>query len=140
MSVGLIFNFQGGFMHKPDEVCDCGQNEAWAANIKHMFDVYLQEAVESIKHCRVHFDKVVTDAQQHDNTRQEISIQALQNAVETANMVSKQAVRHSDIAIDRQWNVDEQGYTVNEILRNETFKDGIAAVVVKAVADAMNTQ
>jgi hypothetical protein len=37
----------------------------------------------------------------------QLSVQALQNSVETANMVSKQAVRHSDLAIDRQWNLDE---------------------------------
>lgn len=69
-----------------------------------------------------------------------IAQQALQNAVETANMIGKQAVRHSDIAIDRQWNVDEQGYTVNEILRSETFKDGIAAAVTAAVANALNKE
>ncbi len=39
--------------------------------------------------------------------RQEIANQALQNAVETANMVGKQAVRHGDLSIDRQWNIDE---------------------------------
>jgi len=30
------------------------------------------------------------------------------NANETANFVSKQAIRHTDIAIDREWNIDEQ--------------------------------
>lgn len=61
-----------------------------------------------------------------------LAVQALQNAVETANMVGKQAVRHSDIAIDRQWNVDEQGYTVAEILRDESFKQAIVAAVAAA--------
>jgi len=68
---------------------------------------------------------------------QNISVQALQNAVETANMVAKQAVRHGDIAIDRQWNVDEQGYTVAEILKDKTFKDAIAAAVVSAVNEVV---
>ena len=47
-----------------------------------------------------------------------VALQILQNAVtqannivtnaqETANMVGKQAVRHSDLAIDREWNLDE---------------------------------
>jgi hypothetical protein len=35
---------------------------------------------------------------------QQLSIQAMQNAVETGNMVAKQAVRHADLAIDREWN------------------------------------
>jgi len=55
----------------------------------------------------------------HRGNLNNIAMQALQNAVETANMVSKQAVRHSDLSIDRQWNVDEQG---------------IAAVIAAAVA------
>jgi len=62
-----------------------------------------------------------------------IAEQVLQNAVETANMLGKQAVRHGDIAIDRQWNVDEQGYQVADILRDQTFKDAIAAAVAAAV-------
>jgi hypothetical protein len=41
------------------------------------------------------------------DTLDNLVTQALQNAIETANMVSKQAVRHADIAIDRQWNVNE---------------------------------
>jgi hypothetical protein len=71
-----------------------------------------------------------------------VANQALQNAVETANMVGKQAVRHGDVAIDRQWNVDEQGFTVQgftvaEILRGETFKDAVAAAVSIAVNEAV---
>ena len=34
------------------------------------------------------------------------------NANESANMISKQAIRHSDIAIDREWNIDEQSVAV----------------------------
>jgi delta-aminolevulinic acid dehydratase/porphobilinogen synthase len=71
-------------------------------------------------------------------TLNNLATQALQNAVETANMVSKQAVRHSDIAIDRQWNLDEQGYQAVEVLRNNTFKDAIAGVVAAAVAEALS--
>jgi hypothetical protein len=52
-------------------------------------------------------------------TLNNLAVQAMQNAITTADMVAKQAVRHSDIAIDRQWNVDEQG---------------IAAVIAAAVA------
>ena len=56
-------------------------------------------------------------------TLNNLATQALQNAVETANMVGKQAVRHSDIAIDRQWNV------------NET--DNMAAIIAVQVAKAL---
>ena len=113
------------------------QNEAWFANVKRTYDEYQHESLETIKNQRSYVQKVLSDAQQNDNTRQNIANQALQNAVETANMVGKQAVRHSDIAIDRQWNVDEQGYTVAEILRDNTFKDAIAAAISGAVNDAL---
>lgn len=117
---------------------EIGKDEAWFANVKRTYDEYQQESLESIKRNRSYVDKVLSDAQQHDNLRQNVAAQALQNAVETANMVGKQAVRHGDVAIDRQWNVDEQGYTVNAILNSEVFKDALAASVAKAVADALS--
>jgi len=52
-------------------------------------------------------------------------------------MVSKQSVRHGDLAIDRQWNVDEQGYTARAILADEVFKEGIKEQVVEAVQEAV---
>lgn len=76
----------------------------------------------------------------HRRVLQNLATQALQNSIETANMVSKQAVRHSDIAIDRQWNVDEQGYQVESILRADTFKEAIAGAVAVAVAEAMQKE
>ncbi len=117
-----------------------GVTQQVLANMKRTYDEYQQESLESIKRNRTIVDKLVSDAQQFDNARQNIANQALQNAVETANMVGKQAVRHSDVAIDRQWNVDEQGYTAEEILGNQTFKEGIRATVVAAVAEALANQ
>lgn len=107
------------------------------SNQKRTYDEYLHESLESIKRNRSYVDKILSDAHGYDMSARNIATQALQNAVETANMVGKQAVRHSDIAIDREWNVDEQGYTAAEILRDETFKDAIAAAVAQAVNAAM---
>ena len=118
---------------------DLGADEAWATNLKRTYDEYQQESLESIRRNRTIVDKLVSDAQQYDNQRQNIANQALQNAVETANMIGKQAVRHSDLAIDRQWNVDEQGYTAADILQSGVFSDAIAAAVSKAVQDAVAT-
>lgn len=108
------------------------------ANVKRTYDEYQQESLESIKRNRSYVDKVLSDAQQSDNTRQNIANQALQNAVETANMVGKQGVRHSDIAIDRQWNVDEQGYTAQKILaaiQDPAIIAAMAAAIAKAMTD-----
>jgi hypothetical protein len=103
-------------------------------NVKRTYDEYQQESLESIKRNRSYVDKVLSDAHSYDNQKQNIANQALQNAVETANMVGKQAVRHSDLAIDRQWNTDEQGYQTLEILKslgsdNTTLKSVIAQVL-----------
>jgi hypothetical protein len=119
-------------------------NASWGANVKRTYDDFMQESLQTIREMRTFFSKYITDAQQHDNVRQNIANQSLQNSVETANMVaknvlesanmtSKQAVRHSDLAIDRQWNIDEQGYTAAEILRDTAFKEAILAAVANAV-------
>ena len=65
-----------------------------------------------------------------------ISVQALQNAVETANMVGKQAVRHSDLAIDRQWNIDEQAAFVKEIINDPAIEDMIKVKILEAMGNA----
>ena len=134
-----IMTFEGqNQTNQGEREFEVGKDEAWFANIKRTYDEYQQESLEGIKNNRILIDKLLSDAQQYDNQRQTIANQSLQNAVETANMISKQAVRHSDIAIDRQWNVDEQGYTAEAILRNPVFKDAIAAAVVDAVTNALS--
>ena len=100
------------------------------ANMKRTYDEYQQVSLEGIRNQQKYQEKVLSDAQQNDNTRQTIANQALQNAVETANMVSKQAVRHSDLAIDRQWNIDEVAHL---IASSSVFKDAIAAAVAQQV-------
>lgn len=112
---------------------EVGMDEAWKANIKRTYDEYQQESLETIRGNRSYISKVLSDAQQHDNARQTIANQALQNAVETANLVGKQAVEHRDIAIDRQWNVDE---VAQLIAKNPIYMDALAAAAVAAVAAA----
>ena len=100
------------------------------ANMKRTYDEYQQVSLEGIKNQQKYQEKVLSDAQQNDNARQNVALQALQNSVETANMVSKQAVRHSDIAIDRQWNIDEVAHL---IASTSVFKDAIAASVAQQI-------
>ncbi len=121
---------------------------AWMANMKRMFDEYQNDSlemsrllrhqsVEAIGRNRQHVDKMVSDGQQHDNTRQQIATQALQNAVETANMVGKQAVRHADLSIDRQWNVDEvAGLTAKTSVQLDAFVVQLAAAVASVLKDS----
>ena len=111
---------------------EVGKDESWFANIKRTYDEFLQESLTGMRQNRIQFDKLVSDAQQHDNQRQGIANQALQNAVETANMVSKQAVRHSDLAIDRQWNVDE--------VATLTAKSGVVADALVTAMTVLQAQ
>ena len=111
---------------------EVGKDEAWFANIKRTYDEFLHESLTSMRQTRVHFDKLISDAQQHDNQRQGIANQALQNAVETANMIGKQAVRHSDLAIDRQWNVDE--------VATLTAKSGVVADALVSAMTVLQAQ
>ena len=103
------------------------------SNSKRTHDEYQHESLESIRRNRTHVDKVVSDAQSHDQNIRNISTQALQNADETANMVGKQAVRHSDIAIDRQWNVDEQAAFVAKILNDPALEAAVKVKIIEAL-------
>ena len=102
--------------------------DAWQANVKRTYDEYQEVSLESIKRNRSYVDKVVSDTQM-------LSVQCMQNAIETANLNGKQAVRHADVAIDRQWNVDEQAWAVATILKDGTFKDAVAAIVVETLKE-----
>ena len=110
-------------------IADIDIDESWAANIKRTYDEFQQESLQTIREQRALFTKMLTDAQQFDNQRQVIANQSLQNAVETANLTAKQGIRHADVAIDRQWNVDE---VANAVANTSVFKDAIAAAVAAA--------
>jgi len=142
---------------------EIGKDEAWSSemfekdslyftNRKRTYDEYQNESFETLRQARRHVesmngeslesvrrnrsyvDKVLSDAQQHDNAKQNIATQALQNAVETANMVSKQAVRHSDLAIDRQWNIDE---VADLAAKTGVQSDAMVVLLAKAVAEGI---
>lgn len=100
---------------------DIGQAEAYVINLK----------------------KLVADELDHASNLRAIALQALQNAVTLQNRVQNlsvdhdsrlrnfaegevsRTVRHSDLAIDRQWNIDEVAMAA------------ISAAIAQAVADAM---
>ena len=132
---------------------DIGETERLAAenvdrsgimfsNQKRTYDEYQQESLESIKRNRSYVDKILSDAHGYDNQARNVANQALQNAVETANMVSKQAVRHGDIAIDHQWNPIQQGAADTMAIRALTLDDAslkaIGAVVASTVAETLS--
>lgn len=122
--------------------------EMTAANVKRTYDEFQHESLESVRRNRTYVDQVIQDSRNHSNNLNNVALQALQNAVEnanfkaknildSANLCNKQAVAHRDIAIDREWNVDEQGYTAADILTSKTYKDAIAGAVAAGFAQAV---
>ncbi len=110
---------------KFDEMENVEQSEAWFANIKRTYDQY--QTLDT---------KAINDANKHAAVLDNLSTQALQNAVESANMISKQAIKHADVACDRIWNVDEQGYTAQSILQDEGVVDTLIAKILAKMAQA----
>jgi len=101
------------------EVSPASITKAWAANLKRTYDEFQDVSLVAARRSQVEYDAV-----------RNVSLQALQNAVETANMIGKQAVAHRDLAIDREWNVDE--------VSTLTAKSGVQAdAFVVALADAI---
>ena len=87
----------------PEVDRDVRVDEAWKANLKRTYDELQQESLETIRACRVQMANI-----------QAIVTKNMQNAVETANMCAKQAltncdlitkqcIRHNDIAMDCTW-------------------------------------
>jgi hypothetical protein len=102
-----------------------------ATNAKRTYDAYQDLDLASARRAQLQFDQI-----------QNIALQALQNSVETANMVAKQAVRHSDIAIDNQWNPVQQGtgdnLTGSLVADTKVAAKAVDAATAKAV-DATTT-
>lgn len=103
-----------------DQITDIGGDEAWQANLKRAYDEYQHESLTDVRKQRGYAD-----------VRENIMNQALQNAVETANMIAKQAVAHRDIAIDREWNVDEVSTLT---AKSGAQADAMIAILAEAVA------
>ena len=57
---------------------EIGMDEAWKANMKRTYDEYQDLSLS------------------HAKNLNQVALQSMQNAVETANMVAKQAIRHAD--------------------------------------------
>jgi hypothetical protein len=109
-------------------------SELTAANEKRTFDAYQDLDLLRARRDQEQHDIVLSQEREHLAEFHKLSILALTNCIDTSNLVNKQAAAHRDIAIDREWNVDEQGYTAAEILRSDTFKSGLEATVVAAIA------
>lgn len=87
----------------PEVDRDVRVDEAWKANLKRTYDEMQHESLETIRQCRIQMANI-----------QGLVTQSMQNAIETANicakqaltnndLITKQCIRHNDIAIDCTW-------------------------------------
>ena len=72
------------------------------ANIKRTYDVYQDLDIQTARQAQIEASRV-----------NQIAAQALQNAVETANMVGKQAIQLNALAHDSYWNPVSSGAGMN---------------------------
>lgn len=132
---------------------DIGQSEAWSANMKRMYDDYAQLIA------RVH----TNDMRSSDNMQRifeqdwaarladerianksyAVASQAgWNNLVDEEKRVMAQETRHHDLAVDRQWNIDEQGQmailAIRELASSGSLTTDALVAGIKAVFDGVN--
>jgi hypothetical protein len=106
------------------------------ANTKRTYDEYQHESLESVRRNRSYVDKILAENASHDHRVRQIAEIALSNAVDTANLVNKQAVAHRDVAIDRTWNVDEVStLTAKSGVQADTIQSIVAATVAATLSE-----
>jgi len=128
-----------------EELSSIGRDEAWFHNVKRTVEEYQELGLESARRNRTYVDRITANAENHSEELRQLSVQSLQNSVETANMIGKQAVAHRDIAIDHEWNLEpSQGAAEAVVLRSVTIDDAslkaIGAVVAAAVAESLGNK
>lgn len=99
------------------------RDELMEANKKRTYDEYQGVSLDQQRAINAHVVSVLEDT--HN-----LCHQVSQNAIESANLASKQALAHRDIAIDRQWNVDE---VAELVAKTPIFLDAIAAQVAESL-------
>jgi len=110
-------------------VGDVEQSEFILMNMKRTYDQYQTLDTQILAAC-----------QSQMLALNNIQSQQLAAMTENSNAMSKQMIRHTDLAIDRQWNVDEQAFVVADILNDSKFQDGLATLFAKTIADGISTK
>lgn len=120
------------------------QERSWDANVKRTYDESQAVSLTSQQRSQDHYDEL-----------RQLSVQAMQNAIETANHLAKNSLnqshqaqldrqRHVDLAVDRQWAGTDMAESAGEamVARAVTIDDAslkaIGAVVAASVAEALN--
>jgi len=103
---------------------ETGKDEAWFANVKSRYDEYLQGMAELRDLTRGHIGRLHVMAEQaiqnfmvQSNALNVQVVRMATNEAGTDNLTNKQATAHRDIAIDREWNLNE-----TDLLGAQTYR------------------
>lgn len=111
------------------------------ANKKRAYDEYQEAGLDTIKRNQRVVEQAQTQLQTNLSQINQLTVQLMQHAIENANILGKKVAENvgksGDIATDRMWNVDEQGYTVDTIIK--TLQPTLETVVAKILANMAAT-
>jgi hypothetical protein len=103
-------------------------SEMVVANMKKTYDVFLELGVESARRSRDHYDKMMSSAQSFTE-------QILQNGIEVGKKDALQSTRHGDLAIDNQWNLNEQVLAGRDIYGGKAFRDAVKTIMLDVLSE-----
>ena len=131
---------------------DIGQSEAWSTNMKSKYDdhahkierVHVNDLRATDNLQRIHEDHYATVL-----ADDRVNARAYNNAMATGwnNLVDEQKrimgseTRHVDLAVDRQWNIDEHNQmavaAIREIMQSGTNNEALLVAAIKAVMEGV---
>lgn len=132
---------------------DVGQAEAYLLNMKKLVADELDHAANLRASAADSIGRRAKNADDFDGQLRAVALQAVQNAVQASQRINADSidskvrlqhyaesevartVRHSDLAIDRQWNVDE---VAELVAKTPVFLDAISGAVAAGVAKAIS--
>jgi len=103
---------------KAEREFEIGKDEAWFGNIKRTYDEYQDLQLTAARRSQNHYDALMAQSMRH------------------MEELHQDARRRTDLAVDRQWNIDEQGYTAADILQDQGVVDSIVAKILAKMAAA----
>lgn len=119
---------------------DIGQGEAWSVNLK----MLVEDAMENIRRNRLHFDKMITAAQSHDDDVRLLSLTALKNAVTDSESIRARSMDHWGTMFDKQVNINETDALavgmVQSLSKNPVQLDALAGLIIQSMAKAKDAE
>lgn len=141
IKAALASVFSDRSFQQTENVIDVGADEAtmraivndghkWGANEKRTFDEYQDLGLVNARRSQDRYDDLQADV----SILRKNAIKHFANVDEIAVSRLSNGVNNDELAVDRKWNVDEQVFAVEAILRSDIYKEALAAAVAASVA------